>query len=152
MHCYETSPCVIKRETLRRMNTLFPCCRITALVTGLLCIFLNFEFIQASDCEILEVKIYESEQDVIVTDWHQGIAYRKYKTEVYPCANVKVRSNYPLSISTEDMEITAKFTNGGTAVKKFNCKERRLEYGDEYSCGICFESTFPIDYLECNIK
>jgi len=135
-----------------RINTSFPFCRFAALVTGLLCIFLNLECIHASDCEILEVKMYESEQDVIVTDWYQGIAYRKYMTEVYPCAHVKVRSNYHLSISTGDIEITATFTDRSTAVKKFNCKERRLEYGDEYSCGICFESMFPIDSLECTIK
>jgi hypothetical protein len=114
--------------------------------------FLNLECIHASDCEILEVRLYESEQDVIVTDWHLGIAYRKYQTEVYPCAHVKLRSNYQLGISTEDIEITATFTDGSTAAKKFPCKETRLEYGDEYSCGICFESTFPIDSLECSIK
>jgi hypothetical protein len=106
----------------------------------------------ASDCEVLEVSMYETEQDVIVTDWHQGIPYRKYKTEVYPCAHVKVRSNYEMGISTEDIEITARFTDRSTAVKKFGCTEKRLEYGEEYSCGICFESTYPSDTLECTIK
>ena len=87
-----------------------------------------------------------------MTDWDQGIAYRKYQTEVYPCAHVKIRSNYQLSISTKDIEITATFTDKSTEVKRFDCRERRIEYGDEYSCGICFESTFPIDSLECTIK
>jgi hypothetical protein len=127
-------------------------CRIAALLAGFLFLFMNLECIHASDCEILEVKMYESEQDVIVTDWYEGIAYRKYQTEVYPCAHVKVRSNYQLSISTEEIEITATFTDRSTAVKKFSCPARWLEYGDEYSCGICFESTSPIDSLECTIK
>ena len=106
----------------------------------------------ASHCEVLEVSMYEAEQDVIATDWHQGIAYRKYQTEVYPCAHMKVRSKYEMSISTEDMEITATFTDRSTATKNFGCEERRLEYGEEYYCGICFESTFPIDSLECTLK
>ena len=128
------------------------CFRVAALLAGFLSMFLNLEFVHTSDCEILEVKMYESEQDVIVTDWHEGVAYRKYQTEVYPCALVKVRSNYQMSISTEDIEITATFTDKSTAAKKFNCLERRLEYGDEYTCSICFESTFPIDSLECTIE
>ena len=125
---------------------------ITALCTGFLCMFLSTKDSQAFDCEILSARMYETEQDVIVTDWYQGIAYRKFQTEVYPCAQIKVRINYEMSISTQDIEITATFTDKSTAVKKFVCEERRLEYGDEYSCGICFESTFPIDSLECTIK
>ncbi len=113
---------------------------------------LSTEYIQAFDCEILEVRMYETEQDVIVTDWHQGIAYRKYQTEVYPCAHMKVRNDYEMSISTEDIEITATFTDRSTAIKKFGCEERQLEYGEEYSCGVCFESMLPIDSLECTIK
>lgn len=54
--------------------------------------------------------MYETEQDVIVTDWYQGIAYRKFQTEVYPCAHIKVRSDYEMGISTQDIEITATFT------------------------------------------
>jgi hypothetical protein len=125
---------------------------IAALYTGFLCMLLSTGYSHASDCEILEVSMYETEQDVIVTDWYQGIAYRKYQTEVYPCAYLKVRSIYGMSFSTGDIEIAATFTDKSTAVKKFGCEERRLEYGEEYSCGICFESTFPIDSLECTIK
>jgi hypothetical protein len=124
----------------------------TALCAGFLCMLLSSGYSRASDCEILEVSMYETEQDVIVTDWYKGIAYRKYQTEVYPCAHTKVRSNYEMSISTQDIEITATFTDRSTATKKFGCEERRLEYGEEYSCGVCFESMFPIDSLECTIK
>jgi len=114
--------------------------------------FLLIEYSHAADCEILDVEMYETEQSVIATDWYWGIPYRKYQTEVYPCAHMKVRSNYLLSISTEDLEIKATFTDKSRAVKKFGCKEERLEYGEEYSCGICFESKFPIDSLECTVK
>ncbi len=114
--------------------------------------FLSTEYSYAADCEILDVEMYETEQSVIATDWYWGIAYRKYQTEVYPCVHIRLRSNYQLSISTEDLEITATFTDKSRAVKKFGCKEKRLEYGEEYLCGICFESKFPIDSLECTVK
>ena len=140
------------QDDMYKIKDASPCLRIAALLTGFMCIFLNLEYIHASDCEVREVRTYEKEQDVIVTDWFQGVAYRRYQTEVYPCAQVTVRSNYQLSISTEDIEITATFTDRSTQVKKFDCKEKQLEYGDEYSCGICFESTYPIDSLKCTIR
>jgi len=110
------------------------------------------ECIHASDCEILETQIYERKQSVIVTDWIDGFPYMRYQTETYPCAHIKVRNNFWQGISTVDITITATFTDRSTAQKKFGCEKKRLEFDDEYSCDICFESKYPIAALECSVS
>ncbi len=102
---------------------------ITIFIAGLLCFFQSVECIHAADCEILSIKKYDKELRSIITDWHEGIPYRKYQLEMYPCAFVTVRNNSGLSISTEDIEITATFTDNSTAQKKFVCKNKNLDVG-----------------------
>jgi hypothetical protein len=125
---------------------------IPVLIAVLLCFFQSVECIHAADCEILETQMYERQQSSIVTDWIEGIPYMRYQTETYPCAHIKVRNNFWQGISTEDITITATFTDQSNAQKKFRCEKKRLEFKDEYSCDICFESKYTIAALDCSLS
>jgi hypothetical protein len=125
---------------------------IAAIVTGLLYFFLSVQFIHADDCEIVSMDKYDKELRSIVIDWYADIPYRQYLTEKYSCASVTVRNNLWRSIFTEDIEITATFTDKSTARERFGCEEKRLHSGEEYSCDICFKSEYPIAALECTFK
>lgn len=141
---------MIERKFMMRSSFYQPF--ITILIAGLLCFFQSIECIHAADCEILETQMYGREQSAIVTDWIVGVPYMRYQTETYPCAHIKVRNNFWQGISTEDITITATFTDQSTAQKKFGCEKKRLEFKDEYSCDICFESKYPIAALECSFS
>jgi hypothetical protein len=106
----------------------------------------------ASDCEILDVTFYQREQPEIVTDWYAGIPYMKYQKVTYPCASITVKNKFWQSVSSKDLEITAVFTDQSSATKRFICEERRLAFGETFSCSVCFESEFPISSLECSIR
>lgn len=106
----------------------------------------------SDDCEIVDVTFYQREQPAIITDWYAGIPYMRYQKFIYPCATITVKNNFWQSISSKDLEITAVFTDKSTATKRFTCEERRLAFGESYTCSICFESEFPISSLECNIR
>jgi|GEM_PF-2383570 len=121
-------------------------------IAGLLCFFQSVECVHAADCEILETKMYERQQNSVVTDWIEGVPYMRYQTETYPCSYIRVRNNFWQAVSTEDITITATFTDKSTAQKKFGCEKKRLEFKDEYSCDICFESKYPIAALECSLS
>jgi hypothetical protein len=125
---------------------------IAILIAVLLYISQSVECIYAADCEILETQMYEREQDSIVTDWINSVPYKRYQTETYPCAHIKIRNNFWQGISSEDITITATFTDKSTVQKKFGCEKKRLEFNDEYSCDICFESKYPIAALECSLS
>jgi hypothetical protein len=55
---------------------------ITILAAGLLCFLQSIEYIHASDCEILETRIYERKQSIIVTKQNVLISSVKEKTEM----------------------------------------------------------------------
>jgi hypothetical protein len=134
------------------MRFSFYQCFIAILIAGLLCFFQSVECINAADCEILETKMYERQQNSIVTDWIEDVPYMRYQRETYPCVYIKVRNDFWQAVSTEDITITATFTDKGTAQKKFGCEKKRIEFKDEYSCDICFDSKYPIAALECSLS
>lgn len=123
-----------------------------SLLSILLLSFMIINPAPASDCEIINVAFYEREQPAIITDWFAGIPYMKYQKFIYPCATITVKNNFWQSISSNDLEITAVFTDKSTATKRFICEEKRIAFGETFSCSICFESEFPISSLECDIR
>ncbi|MDQ7786119.1 MAG: hypothetical protein RDU01_00765 [Thermodesulfovibrionales bacterium] len=106
----------------------------------------------ASDCEILEAQFFRKQQDVIVTDWRFGAPYLRLKTEIYPCAGIRVKNTFWQALKSEDIEVTATFTDESTKAKKLGCEERILEPGEEFSCSVCFESDLPVSRLECRFR
>ncbi len=120
------------------------------LISQFLCLRIYPVF--ADDCEILNVQMFQREQPVIVTDWHMGIPYKKYKIETYPCANITFRNNARMSTYSTDIEVTATFTDQSTKAKNIECDKKHLEPGEEYICSVCFESDFPISNLICRFR
>lgn len=106
----------------------------------------------ARDCELVETRIYQKSQNVIVTDWHGGSPYKKHKAEIYHCAQITVQNNFWQTLSSEDFKITATFADQNTAVQKLTCEKKRIEPGEKYSCDICFESEYSISSLDCAIR
>ncbi len=124
------------------------------LIPGLILIILCHvvDTLAADDCEIVNAKLYQREQPVIVTDWLDGVPYRKYKIETYPCANITFRNSFWQGLYSTDIEVTATFTDQSTKSRKIECEKKRLEPGEEFSCSLCFESNFPISSLACRFR
>jgi hypothetical protein len=106
----------------------------------------------ASDCEILRRDMFERAQSAIVTDWNEGIPYRRLETEVYPCARLLIRNNGWLGVYSTDIEITATFNDGSTKSKKIEDERKRIEPREEYTCSVCYESSSGISKLECRFR
>lgn len=116
------------------------------------CLLCSIEHVNARDCEIVDTRVYQKTQNVIVTDWRGGSPYQKYTTEIYPCAHMIIKNNFWQSLSSEDFKITATFVDKSTIVKKLTCEKKQIEPGEKYSCDICFESEHPISALDCTIR
>ena len=125
---------------------------ITAVLIIIQCLFLFVYPAFADDCEILKADMYQKEQNVIVTDWKDGIPYRKYTTETYRCADMTFRNNFWQAVYSTDIEVTASFSDGSTKSKKITCGKKRLEPFETFFCGICFETGFPISGLVCAFR
>lgn len=106
----------------------------------------------AGDCEVISSWTFTEQQDVISTEWNVGIAHMKQKTEVYPCASITIRNNDWLRKSSKNINITATFTDKSKAIKNFNCAEKTLNPGDEYSCTVCYETQSSIADLSCRFR
>jgi hypothetical protein len=119
---------------------------------SVLCLCMAFTSVFASDCEVVRSRLFEKQQDVIVTDWHVGVAYRKIITEVYPCADITLKNTHWQALKSKDIEVTATFADQSTKAKKPECENRLLEPNEEFSCSVCFESVSPISRLECRFK
>jgi len=117
-----------------------------------LCLCMSASPVFASDCEILEAQFFTKQQDVIVTDWYVGNPYMRLKTEIYPCADIRVKNTFWQALKSADIEVTATFADESTKAKKLECEKRVLEPGEEFSCAVCFESDFPISRLECRFR
>ena len=125
---------------------------VSFVIGALPCFFQTVHCLHAGDCEILETRMYEKEQNVIVTDWIGGIPYMRYQVEKFPCAHITVRNNFWQSVSTEDITVTATFSDQSTLEKKFGCEKKNLESGAQYSCDMCFESKYPLSALGCSLS
>jgi len=75
------------------------------------CLFLPVGPSSADDCEIISTFFYERKQGEIVTDWHDGIAYRRYQSVLYPCVDLRIRDNSAL-LSEKEVELTATLVDG----------------------------------------
>ena len=117
-----------------------------------LCLCMSPSPVFASDCEIVGSQFFSKQQDVIVTDWYVGNPYMRLKTEIYPCAAIRVKNTFWQSLKSGNIEVTASFSDESTKAKKLECEERLLEPGEEFSCSVCFESDFPISRLECRFR
>jgi hypothetical protein len=106
----------------------------------------------AADCEIIRSRLFEKQQEVIVTDWYAGVAYRKLTTEVYPCADITLKNIHWQALKSKDIEVTATFTDQTAKLKKPECENKLLEPNEEFSCSVCFESISPISRLECRFR
>ena len=112
----------------------------------------SIDHVNAHDCEIVDTRIYQKTQSVIVKDWRAGSPYKKYTTEIYPCAHMTIKNNFWQSLSSEDFKITATFVNQSTIVKKLKCEKKQIEPGEKYTCDICFETEYDISALDCTIR
>jgi hypothetical protein len=106
----------------------------------------------AVDCEIVKADKYQKSQQVIVTDWNAGIPYMKETVETFQCANITFKNIFWQGVYSTDIEVTAVFEDQRTMSKKTECEKIRLEFGDTYSCSLCFENETPITDLQCVIR
>jgi len=106
----------------------------------------------AGDCEIVKADKYQKSQRVIVTDWNAGIPYMKETVETCQCANITFKNTFWQGVYSSDMEITAVFEDQRSLSKKFECEKKRLEFGNTYSCSVCFENESPITDIQCALK
>jgi hypothetical protein len=106
----------------------------------------------AADCEIVKAEKYQKSQQVIVTDWNAGIPYMKETVETYQCAHIIFKNTFWQGVSSTDIEVTAVFEDQRTISKKTECAKKRLEFGDTYSCSVCFENESPIIDIQCALK
>jgi hypothetical protein len=106
----------------------------------------------AADCEIVSTLLYHKEQPVIAQSWNNGIPYKQYKIETYPCADIKLRNTFWQSLYSTDIEVTATFTDQSTRTIKIECEKKLLESNEEFSCSLCFESAAEISSLECRFR
>jgi hypothetical protein len=106
----------------------------------------------AVDCEIVKADKYQKSQRVIVTDWNVGIPYMKETVETYQCANITFKNIFWQGVSSADIEVTAVFEDQRSISKKTECEKKRLEFGDTYSCSVCFENESPITDIQCALK
>jgi len=108
--------------------------------------------IYAADCEIVRAQLYHKEQPVIAQAWNEGIPYKQYKIETYPCADIKLRNTFWQSLYSTDIEVTATFTDQSTGTKRIESEKKLLAPNEEFSCSLCFESTAEISSLECRFR
>ncbi|MEW6584081.1 MAG: hypothetical protein AB1442_00545 [Nitrospirota bacterium] len=106
----------------------------------------------AVDCEIVDSRFYEKQQEVIATEWIGGIPYMVRKTEIYPCADITFRNVFWQALYSSDIEVTATFADGSSRSKKVECGKKLLEPNDKFSCSVCFENEYPLSKVECRFK
>jgi hypothetical protein len=106
----------------------------------------------AGDCEIVKADKYQKSQQVIVTDWNAGIPHKKQTVETYQCAHITFKNTFWQSAYSSDFEITAVFEDGRSIPKKIECEKKRIEFGETYSCSICFENESPMTDIQCALK
>jgi len=126
--------------------------KIFRLLMVLQFISMPAECLFAADCEIVRTQMYHKEQPVISQAWNEGIPYKQYKIETYPCADMKLHNTFWQSLYSTDIEVTATFTDQSTKTKKIECEKKLLEPDGEFSCSLCFESTAEISSLECRFR
>jgi hypothetical protein len=122
------------------------------LWVSVLCLYMPFTSVFASDCEVVRSRLFDKQQDVIVTDSHAGVVYRKIITEGFPCADITLKNTYWQALKSKDIEVTATFADQSRKAKKLECENRLLEPNEEFSCSVCFESDSSISSLECKFK
>ena len=127
-------------------------CYISAFLLALQCFHFFVTPAFAADCEILREDMFERAQSAIVTDWNEGIPYRRLETEVYPCARLLIRNDALSGVYSTDIEVTATFSDQSAKSKKIEDERKRIEPREEYTCSVCFESRFPISKLECRFR
>lgn len=139
---------------IRNMNNpIFSRKALLPLISSaLLLLFLFTPTAAAVDCEIVKADKYQKSQQVIVTDWHAGIPYMKETIETYQCAHITVRNTFWQGVDSTDIEVTAVFEDQRPISKKTDCGKKRLEFGDTYSCSVCFENESPITDIQCVVK
>lgn len=120
--------------------------------SSFLLLFLFTHMAAAGDCEIVKANKYQKSQRVIVTDWNAGIPYMKETVETYQCAHFTFKNTFWQGINSTDIEVTAVFEDQQTISKKTECEKKWLEFGDTYSCSVCFENETPITDIQCAIK
>jgi hypothetical protein len=124
----------------------------TALVCIILPIFLFVKAAFALNCEIVKYNTYQTAQDVLATDWKDGIPYMKYTTELYQCAAITFKNSFWQAVYSTDFVVTATFDDRSMKSKRIDCDKKLLEPGEIFSCGICFETSTPISLLECDLR
>ena len=133
---------------LRRSVTV----TFTALVCIILSLFLLVKAASAVNCEIVKYDTYQSEQNVLVTDWKGGIPYMRYTTEIYQCADITFKNSFWQAVYSTDFVVTATFDDRSMKSKRIDCAKKLLAPGDTYPCNICFEISSPISLLECDLR
>ena len=126
--------------------------KIFCLLIILQFISMPAEYLFAADCEIVSTRLYHKELPVIVQAWNEGIPYKQYKIETYPCADMKLRNTFWQSLYSTDIEVSATFNDQSTRTKKIECEKKLLEPNEEFSCSLCFESAAEISSLECRFR
>jgi len=125
---------------------------LSQLPSAFLLLFLFTHTAAAVDCEIVKVDKYQKSQRVIATDWHSGIPYMKETVETYQCAHITFKNTFWQGVYSTDIEVTAVFEDQRTISKKTECEKKRLEFGDTYSCSVCFENETAITDIQCIVK
>jgi len=115
-------------------------------------LFLSADTANAGNCEILKYNTYQTEQDVIVTDWVDRAPYMRQTTEKYRCAHISFRNTFWQAVYSTDFEVTATFEDKSTKSRKIPCDKKLLEPGETSTCSICFETDAMISDLECNLR
>ena len=125
---------------------------LSPLPSAFLLVALFTQSAAAVDCEIVKADKYQKSQQVIVTDWHAGIPYKKQTVETYQCAHITFKNIFWQDVYSTDIEVTAVFEDQRTISKKTECEKKRLEFGDTYSCSLCFENESPINDMQCVVR
>jgi len=124
----------------------------TALVSIILSLFLFVKAASAVNCEIVKYDMYQSEQNVLATDWKGGIPYMRYTTEIYQCADITFKNTFWQAVYSTDFVVTATFDDRSMKSKRIDCDKKLLAPGDTYPCNICFETSSSISLLECDLR
>ena len=119
---------------------------------ALMCGFGTVYSASGNNCEIVKEALYRRAQDVIVTDWKDGVPYNKYTTENYRCADITCRNNFWQALYSTDINVTAVLIDKSTMSKKLGCEKKLLEPGDTYTCSVCFETDTAISALSCSFR
>ena len=81
----------------------------TAPVCIILSLFLFVKAVSAVNCEIAKYDMYQSEQNVLATDWKGGIPYMRYTTEIYQCTDITFKNTFWQAVYSTDFIVTATF-------------------------------------------